>query len=299
MTTLTRSIEYLSPIIDSYVRSVPEKALVIGISGPQGSGKSYLTNALGPQLRTLYPKLNIVLFLMDDLYLTHEDQLELTNRSRKYMDDNKLLQGRGLPGTHDITLGTHLFSKLMDRSPQLATKEISIPFYDKGAFNGEGDRSPHCNWNVVQNPVDVIIFEGWFNGFQPLSFDQLRVKYLTSDLDKSVIQRHKMFHVEQVNANLKEYAKLWSLFDYFIYLETDSLKNVYNWRLEQEHYLKATTPAGTSMTDEEVIKFVDRYMPIYELYYDTMCSNGCVPKEGHNLKLVIDAKRNILDSMIY
>ena len=299
MTTLARSIEYLSPAIDSYVHNVSEKALVIGISGPQGSGKSYLTNQLGTELRNMYPKLNIVLFLMDDLYLKHEDQLELTARSLKDMDDNKLLQGRGLPGTHDIALGADLFSKLIHRNSKLITNEISIPFYDKGAFNGEGDRSPECNWNVVKTPVDVIIFEGWFNGFQPLSFDQLRVKYLTSDLNKSVIQRHKMFHVEQVNENLKEYAKLWSLFDYFIYLETDSLQNVYNWRLEQEHYLKATTPAGTGMTDDEVIKFVDRYMPIYELYYEKMCSDGCVEKAGHNLKLTINAKRKMLDSMIY
>lgn len=299
MTTLTKSIEYLSRAIDSYVCNVSEKALVIGISGPQGSGKSYLTNQLGTELRTLYPKLNIVLFLMDDLYLTHEDQLALTTRSRKDMDDNKLLQGRGLPGTHDIELGADLFSKLMNRNSELITNEVPIPFYDKGAFNGEGDRSPECNWNVVKTPVDVIIFEGWFNGFQPLSFDQLRVKYLTSDINKSVIQRHKMFHVEQVNENLKEYSKLWSLFDYFIYLETDSLQNVYNWRLEQEHYLKATTPAGTGMTDEKVIKFVDRYMPIYELYYEKMCSDGCVKKAGHNLKLVINAKRNMFDSMIY
>lgn len=298
MTTLSRCVEYLKPAIESYLSSC-SKPLVFGISGPQGSGKSFLTVQLGEYIRSNYKHLNVVLLLMDDLYLTHEEQLHLTNISRNEMGDNKLLQGRGLPGTHDISLGEDLFKKLMDRNAHQGAKDIPIPFYDKSAFNGEGDRSPIATWEVVKTPVDIIIFEGWFNGFQPLSFDQLRVKYLTSDLNKSVLQRHKMFHIEDINENLKRYTDIWSLFDYFIYIETDSLQNVYNWRLQQEHSLIESTPAGSGMKDEEVIKFVDRYMPIYELYYEKMCDDGCAREPGHNLKLSIDANRNLLNSIIY
>lgn len=296
MTTLSRSIEFIKPIIDARPFGTPTKPLVVGISGPQGSGKSFLTNQFASDLKVMYPKMNIVLFLMDDLYLTHDDQLQLTRTAREQMGDNKLLMGRGLPGTHDIDLGSKLLNQLLDEKSD--GEDIAIPFYDKSAFDGEGDRSPMSNWTKVKTPVDIIIFEGWFNGFKPLSIDQLRFKYSTSNSD-SILKRHELNHIERINGSLEQYAKIWSLFDYFIYFETNSLQNVYRWRLEQEHCLIKSSPTGAGMTDAEVVKFVDRYMPIYELYYQNMCEAGCIAQSGSNLKLVIDENRNMTGSISY
>ena len=57
---------------------------------------------------------------------------------------------------------------------------IKIPSYDKGAFNGIGDRSNDKYYTLIESPIDIIIFEGWFNGFYSLDPTILQLKYLTS-----------------------------------------------------------------------------------------------------------------------
>lgn len=281
MTTLSRSVQFLRSIIDRG----STKPIIVGISGPQGSGKSYLAENLLVQLRELYRELNIIQFLMDDLYLTHDDQLQVTSTAVDIYDDNKLLQGRGLPGTHELTLAVDIFEKLKHHQP------VDIPIYDKSCFSGEGDRS---GYKKVDKPVDVVIFEGWFNGFQPLSEDVLKLRYLTADFDVSTLPKHKMYHLQQVNENLRSYQQIWQLFDYFIYIKS-SVLNVYEWRIQQEHALKKAK--GVGMTDEKVIEFVNRYMPVYELYYEKMTEHGCAA-EGSNLELEIDIKRNLVNSTV-
>lgn len=71
---------------------------------------------------------------------------------------NKLLQGRGLPGTHDVELAINIIQQLKNPDPQT----LLIPSYNKAAFNGEGDRS--SNWIELQRPIDVVMFDGWFLG---------------------------------------------------------------------------------------------------------------------------------------
>lgn len=289
-TPLNRSVEFISGIIQKHDFSTLKQPLIIGLSGPQGSGKSYLTSHLVQELMTGYPDLKIVQFLMDDLYLTHDEQQQLTTDSIK--EDNKLLQGRGLPGTHDLKLGVDIFDQLNARKLQ-----VKIPFYDKSLFNGEGDRASIDKWTVVNGHVDIVLFEGWFNGFQALSSDVLRYKYLTSDVDHSVLKKHRLYHLELINETLKQYENIWKLFNYFIYVRTESVQDVYVWRLQQEHNLKKLT--GLSMTDDQVKIFVDRYMPVYELCYTKMCERGCIDKSGRNLELLIDVDRKLLSSTIH
>ncbi|CAK7894933.1 probable ATP-dependent kinase Tda10p [[Candida] anglica] len=279
MSVLTASVEFVSRIVE--MEAELAKPVILGVCGPQGSGKTYLSEHLDEEIRTRFPKLNCVKFSMDDLYLTHDEQAKLTEESE--MTNNLLLQGRGLPGTHDVNLGIEILNKLKywDGTP------VDIPIYDKSAFSGEGDRT--SSFQVSTRP-DIIIFEGWFNGFQPLDEDQARVRYLTSKATQSCLQKHKLYDVLDVNETLQSYKKIWDMFDYFIYLDSD-YKNVYKWRLEQEHDLIAKS--GSGMTDEQVVKFIDRYIPVYELYYDDMCEKGCVT-EGQNLRLVIGENRELL-----
>ena len=53
---------------------------------------------------------------------------------------------------------------------------IKIPSYDKGAFNGIGDRSNDKYYTLIESPIDIIIFEGWFNGFYSLDPTILQLK---------------------------------------------------------------------------------------------------------------------------
>jgi D-glycerate 3-kinase len=42
---------------------------------------------------------------------------------------------------------------------------VLIPRYDKSKFNGCGDRAEISEWTKVEEPVDLVIVEGWMLGF--------------------------------------------------------------------------------------------------------------------------------------
>lgn len=321
MSTLSVSLEFLTKAINGHNFQAATRPFVIGISGPQGSGKSYLTLNLVANLQKLYPSLNIVQFLMDDLYLSHKNQEELSRQART--EDNPLLQGRGLPGTHDVELGLEIFrhltgsreagmvsntpkespaiylsNKSLQESvdPDFHGSPLKIPVYDKSAFCGEGDREPFSKWQSVKFPVDLVIFEGWFNGFLPLDSDQLRTKFLVSG-PEGPLQRYRMSSLEAINSKLQQYTQFWAYFDKFVFLQTTTVDNVYSWRLEQEHDLLVRE--GRGMTDNQVSDFVRRYMPVYQLYYDKMCKQGVVEKKDGNLRIEIDKSRNVIGSTIF
>lgn len=280
MTTLSESIEFLKKAIAGHEFGNSCRPLIVGLSGPQGLGKSFLTASLVGELSSLYPSLSFVQFLMDDLYLPHEAQLAVSRAE----PDNLMVQGRGLPGTHDLEMALHVFERLIKGLP------VKIPLYDKSAYSGEGDRFPEDMWTNVSQRADVVLFEGWFNGYLYQDPDVIRLRWLGADGD-SVLPKHKLFQVEEMNRRLLEYGRIWAYFDYFVYLNA-SISNVYGWRTEQEHALIEKYGAG--MSDEQVRAFVDRYMPLYELHYEDMCEVGVVKRRGHNLELVVDERRQLV-----
>jgi D-glycerate 3-kinase len=108
---------------------------------------------------------------LDDIYLTHADQVALAQAH----PTNPLLQHRGQPSTHDLSLGEEVFASLA------AERLTAIPQYDKSAFDGQGDRVPKEQWKVVnqegENKVKVVIFEGWCVGFRAWDDQTLRAKW--------------------------------------------------------------------------------------------------------------------------
>jgi len=97
---------------------------------------------------------------IDDLYLPHEAQASLA-RSHP---TNPLIQHRGQPSTHDLQLGSELFSALVQR------RAAKVPVYDKSRFQGEGDRVDESEWETVNGPgqpaIRLVMFEGWCVGFR-------------------------------------------------------------------------------------------------------------------------------------
>ena len=45
---------------------------------------------------------------------------------------------------------------------------MAVPRYDKSAFKGEGDTADIATWPIVEGPLDIVLFEGWMLGFQPV-----------------------------------------------------------------------------------------------------------------------------------
>ena len=77
-----------------------------------------------------------------------------------------------------MPLARAIFSSLTQNEP------TGIPQYNKGAFDGQGDRVPESEWEKVNvgygadgKIIKVVLFEGWSVGFRPLDASVLRRKW--------------------------------------------------------------------------------------------------------------------------
>lgn len=145
---------------------------------------------------------------IDDFYLPYHEQKQLAADHPL----NPLVQHRGQPSTHDLSLGAIVFSSLRDK------KETSIPCYDKSAYNGQGDRISHEKWNTVnrdgKETIEMVIFEGWCIGFRALTASELLIRWEQSVAEKEKVGYrgklgfHRLADVEFVNEALKKYDVL-------------------------------------------------------------------------------------------
>merc|ERR1712098_197488 len=160
-----------------------------------------------------------------------------------------------------------------------ANKPTRIAKYNKALFSGQGDRLPPSEWDEVNNPgeptVDIVLFEGWCVGFQPLTSSELRSKHAAVEALNNPTSKYcgrlgynTLESVLTINDALKQYSELWAYFHTFVHIDAADPLFVYRWRLQQE----ATTrrEKGAGMTDEQVENFVNGYYPAYELYTETL-----------------------------
>lgn len=270
----------------------------IGLNGVQGAGKTVLVSILEKTLQAPPHNLPTVVFSLDDLYLSHDDQVKLAESH----PDNPLLQHRGQPSTHDVPLALSVFSSLR------ANKPTAIPQYNKAAFNGQGDRNPKSEWQVVnkdpEHLIKAILFEGWSVGFRPLSpstLSSLRADAV-SHLETSPstyngrLAHNTLESITDINEALRSYDAITDQFDAFIHIDAADPQYVYKWRSEQEKRLRESK--GSGMTDEQVEHFVDGYYPAYELYTETL-REGVFGSEqkGRQLRLVVGQDRKVREVM--
>ena len=216
-------------------------ALTVGLSCPQGGGKTtlvdYMQELLALELTEEHQPVSCAVVSMDDFYLTNSQQTALA----KEHSQNPLLQYRGNFGTHELQLAENTMSQLRSQR----TGSIAVPRYNKSAFAGRGDRAAVEEWPLVAAPVDVVLLEGWCLGFEPSA------SLHTPDL-------------EPVNQLLHQWVPLWKDLDCMIVVELEDTSVVYQWREQAEAAMRdAGKPA---MTEEQVVDFIDRYMPAYKQY---------------------------------
>jgi D-glycerate 3-kinase len=299
-------IPFILQHLETHRQTKPTTPFFIGLNGVQGAGKTVLVTALQQTLSNR--GLSTTVFSLDDLYLTHADQEALAAAN----PDNPLLQHRGQPSTHDIPLALSIFSSL------LANKPTSIPHYNKALFQGQGDRLPSTEWTKVTH-ADIILFEGWCVGFQPLTPTTLSSLHShaaassSSPSYKGQLGHNSLASITTINDALQEYSALWAYFDVFIHIDAKDPLYVYRWRLQQE----ATTrrDKGAGMTDDQVLAFVNGYYPAYELYTDTLRAGIFRPAHhtdgvaadgedanrdwhGKQLRLVVDEARKVIEAIV-
>ncbi|KAH9920803.1 P-loop containing nucleoside triphosphate hydrolase protein [Amylocystis lapponica] len=275
--------------------------LIVGVQGPQGSGKTYLTSLLRDSLTSAPHALSVAVLSIDDLYLSHAGLVALAEEH----PENRLLHGRGQPGTHDVPLGSEVLRAL--QSINTTSTEVQTPRFDKSLFGGEGDRS--AEYTAVAPPVDVVIFEGWCVGFYPVSSEEIERRWTqpVQGLGADFFQARgfRKEDVVDVNGRLAEYLEWWDRFDAFIQIKPDEAHPytyIYQWRQQQEHHMKSLN-GGKGMSDAQVEAFVDRYIPGYVFFGDgiTEGSIGVAgerrlpPWVGHGLRIQVGENREVVD----
>lgn len=305
--SIRATLAILLPSIREHRKS-SKGPFVLGLSGLQGSGKSTWAAALSHSL-TQDHGYNTRALSIDDLYHDHDDLVALRDRH----PGNKLLRTRGQPGTHDEDLAKRFFSDLM--GTHAAGYAIPWPSYDKSLHCGQGGRVPEDQWERVplNPPLDVLIFEGWCLGFQPLTDAEVtekreqavaRRRSVTKPTDNveptfstQTLADHRLEDLLLVNKNLRRYCDSFAgpwRFDGFLHLSTEDLANVYRWRTDQERELRKR---GPGMSDSEVVQFVKGYMPSYELFLGRLQESSLFVEMEYasrtHVRVTLDGQRRV------
>lgn len=270
-----RVYEYYLPVFAWAKQRVSnDRPLVVGLSAPQGCGKTTLVSQL--ELLCERSSINAATLSIDDFYLRGQEQDELAAAS----PGNQLMQLRGNAGTHDVSLGLQTIKAL--KAARSTNDEVALPRYDKSLRQGKGDRAPEHTWPRKQGPVDVIFLEGWMLGFSPLGESKAR------EVDERLVA---------VDRALQQYDELHSLIDAWMIVQVGSADWVFQWRLQAEHAMREQ--GKDAMTDEEVRDFVSRFMPAYSAYLPELYDNG--PHKASDaskdvLRLRVDETRNLREA---
>lgn len=218
------------------VRRAPRRPLMVGLSAPQGAGKSTVVDLLLPLFADA--GLTAVGVSVDDFYLRHEQQRALAAAN----PGNPYLEHRGYPGTHDVPLGAATLDALALGRP------VALPRYDKSAHGGRGDRAPHTT--PVAGPVDLVVLDGWMLGFSAPP---------TPSADP---------HLAAIDAALPAYQAWHRHLDVLIAMRAADPTDVLRWRTEAEDARRARGEAALS--PQAVADYVRRFLPAYERYADTV-----------------------------
>lgn len=221
------------------------RPIVVGINGSQGSGKSTVSEFLRLSLELLHGLPTAVMSL-DDIYLSK------SAREKLALEVHPLLRTRGVPGTHQISLGLETIDSLLSASD---TSSTLLPSFDKSI----DDVLPLSSWRQFQGRAEVVILEGWCVAARPQNEEALLQPINTLELNEDVGGVWRRY----VNTQLEShYPALFNKIDFTVMLKTPGFECVFAWRLLQEQKLMAQmkslgrgTEDNQGLLDEAGLKY--------------------------------------------
>ncbi len=195
-------------------------ALLVGLSGLQGSGKSTFACQLADAVQA--GGIATQRLSLDDFYLGRRARLRLAR------DVHPLLATRGVPGTHDLDLLQRTLDDLAQASPRTPAR---IPRFDKG----RDTRLAPSRWRAVDAAPRLVLLEGWCVGVPAQNANALARPLNALEREDDHDGRWRNW----VNAQLADrYARLWQKLDKLITLEAPDFVVVSGWRDDQESALR-------------------------------------------------------------
>lgn len=219
-----------------------KKPIIIGIAGGNGSGKSTLAYLLASLLK--YHGTYCINFSIDDFILPKSQRNHLAKTI------HPLLKTRSA-GTIDAML---LFDTLLSLK-QPSTSSTLVPRFSKVI----DDQLPKHQWQTIQLPVDVILFEGFCLKAQPQTESELMepMNTLEAKQDPKLVWRN------HVNQSLRDLQTSFDLIDHLIYLSVDHFDNVINNRYQTEKTLKKQSTHYQPLSKQAVADFLMHHERIF------------------------------------
>lgn len=255
-----------APLADRIAASVRPGGIVVGVCGPQASGKSTLTAVLSRLLESR--GLKTAAISLDDLYLTRAERRDLAERV------HPLLAVRGVPGTHDVALGAGLLAALRTAGVH------ERPVFEKARDDRRAHGAP------FEGPADVVLFEGWCVGARSQPLEALAAPANALEAERDADGAWRSF----VNTALAgPYQQLFGTLDLLVLLQAPSFEVVLSWRIEQERKLRERlaregADASRAMSDAQVAEFIAHYERLTRWILEEM-------PERADLVVALDAAR--------
>jgi len=252
--------KYVKKFYLPLLHSIKNKKKIM-IAGSQGSGKSSLALLISEYLKKYYLK-SCVIISLDDFYISKNNRLKIAKKI------HPLFATRGVPGTHDIELLQKKLQKLNNKD-----FPVYLPIFDKTT-----DSRKKSYKKITK--ADIIILEGWCVGAKPITD-----KFLYKDINNlEKFKDPQLIWRKNYNGYLYLYQKIFSKFNYFIYLQFNNWKNVIEWKYKQELRLRNKTK------DPLLKKYLSEFIQYYEKISRWMFKKS--PNDCH-LLIKIDSKQKI------
>lgn len=160
---------------------------------------------------------------------------------------------RGHPGTHDVA-----WMERVLRAFKNEEDEIVVPVYDKSLREGLGDRA---GCRLLDGSASQLLLEGWCLGFEG-----------RDDNADDPVDRHVRHYADHIHP----------LLDAMMILRPLSFDIAHAWR--------ASAEPSNGMNEEQLRRFVDHYMPLYERYCPALYAN---PPVRPSLLLDLNDRREV------
>lgn len=240
-----------------------ERPAIVGVAGPQGSGKTTLVKAYA----AFHPR--TAHFSLDDVYLP------ASYRRLIAQSVHPLFATRGPPGTHNLTQFEETLDDLIEAGEGAQTL---LPAFDKIT-----DNPVHAaNRPVFHGKPSVILVDGWCLGATAQTDDALAapVNALEAQHDKDAVWR------KEVNANLAgAYQPTFARLDAIVCLQAPSFEIVHDWRCEQEESLLAR-----DLTEGEQAR-IATFIQHFERITRHMIAGG----RRADIDVLLDVHRNVTE----